>query len=223
MYPAYTLPVWLADEQQLRDEAVLFGLSEARPDEKIAAIRLAFAALTAPLEKQIEQHHEAIDRLTLLLEATTAQAPPPPAAVDWSGGWPVGKFLVGFLATSLLTIGTYLGTLPVIDTPIALLLAGLTGSSGCLVSLFVCQASYREAATVRRNSHSQADELHKQQAANQVVWQQQKQSEVDHVYLVEAELNRQNARRDLLIRLFESEFDLARSLRHQLRDRYVDL
>jgi len=223
MYPAYTLPVWLADEQQLRDEAVLFGLSEARPDEKIAAIRLAFAALTAPLEKQIEQHHESIGHLNLLIETAAVQAPPTPTTADWSGGWPVGKFLVGFVATLLLTVGTYLGTLPVIDATMALLLAELTGISGCIVSLLVCQASYREAATARRNSHNQVDELHKQQTADQAVWQQQKQNEVGRVYLAEAELNRQNARRDLLIRLFESEFDLARSLRHQLRDRYVDL
>ena len=222
MYPAYTLPVWLADEQQLRDEAVLFGLSEAGPDDKIAAIRLAFAALTAPLEKQIEQHREAIGHLNFLLEAASPQTPPA-AASGWSGGWPVGKFLIGFLATLLLAVGTYLGTLPFINASMALLLAGLTGLSGCLVSLLVCQASYRAATTAQRNTYSQFEEAYKQQAADRAIWQQQKQSEIDNLYRAEAELNRQHARRELLIRLFESEFDLARSLRHQLRDRFVDM
>ncbi|HEY0108803.1 MAG TPA: hypothetical protein VGB67_04190, partial [Fibrella sp.] len=107
IYPAYTLPVWLTDEQVLRDEAVLFGLSEARPDEKIAAIRLAFAALTAPLEKQIEQQHEAIGNLNLLLDADDNQTIPGPTPSQKSqfGGWPLGTCLVGLLVSLALCVG----------------------------------------------------------------------------------------------------------------------
>lgn len=62
------LPNWLADEENLRDEGVLFGLSDARPDEKIAEIRFLFSQQAAPLDELIEQHTEKIDELNLLIE-----------------------------------------------------------------------------------------------------------------------------------------------------------
>ncbi|WP_338877012.1 hypothetical protein WBJ53_15255 [Spirosoma sp. SC4-14] len=49
------LPYWLTDEETLRDEGVLYGLSTAEPDEKIAEISAYFAYQTAPLEATIEQ------------------------------------------------------------------------------------------------------------------------------------------------------------------------
>ncbi|MBN8822527.1 MULTISPECIES: hypothetical protein [unclassified Spirosoma] len=66
--PAEPLPHWLADEESLRDEGVLFGLSDARPDSKLAQIRAYFAQLTAPFEEAIGQYTEKISELNLFIE-----------------------------------------------------------------------------------------------------------------------------------------------------------
>lgn len=61
--PLEALPAWLSDEESLRDEGVLFGLSDAQPDEKIAQIRFCFDQLTAPLEQIRAQQTEKISEL----------------------------------------------------------------------------------------------------------------------------------------------------------------
>ncbi|SOD80681.1 hypothetical protein [Spirosoma fluviale] len=69
--PAYTqepLPGWLADADALRDEGVLFGLSNARPDEKIAQIRAYFTRQIAPLDESIDEQSEKIGELNLFIE-----------------------------------------------------------------------------------------------------------------------------------------------------------
>ncbi|TAE22604.1 MAG: hypothetical protein EAZ91_23400 [Cytophagales bacterium] len=63
-----TTPPWLADERLLRDEGVVFGLSDARAEEKTAVIRLFFAHQTAPLERQIEHQNEKLTELNLFIE-----------------------------------------------------------------------------------------------------------------------------------------------------------
>ncbi|GAB4045173.1 hypothetical protein [Spirosoma litoris] len=62
------LPAWLADEESLRDEGVLFGLSDARPDGKVAQIRAYFGQQVAPLEEQVEHYTDKIGELNLLIE-----------------------------------------------------------------------------------------------------------------------------------------------------------
>ncbi|MEZ0483804.1 hypothetical protein [Fibrella aquatica] len=222
---SYTLPSWLTDEQVLRDEAVLFGLSEARPDEKIASIRLAFTALTAPLEKQIEQHHEAIGNLNLLLEtADNQQKGSHVKKPDHRfGNWPVGSFSLGILLSLTLCAGTYLGTLQWLDTQLALLMAGLAGGGTGTATLLICQAIYRRTATALAFSQQQYEATQRQIQTEKSAWLLEKKTEIEQLYRAEATLNQQQAQRDLLIRLFESEFDLARSLRHQIRDRFVNL
>ncbi len=66
-------PAWLDDEELLRDEGVLFGLSDARPDEMLYAIRHEFAKQTAGLEQLIEQHNEKIGELNLFIEQHEGQ------------------------------------------------------------------------------------------------------------------------------------------------------
>lgn len=61
------MPLWLADERLLRDEGVIFGLSNARADEKTAVIRTFFANQTAGLERQIEHYNEKIGELNLFI------------------------------------------------------------------------------------------------------------------------------------------------------------
>lgn len=62
------LPDWLTDEENLRDEGVMFGLSDAGPDGKIAEIRSLFNQQATPLEGRIQEHTEKIDELNGLIE-----------------------------------------------------------------------------------------------------------------------------------------------------------
>jgi phage shock protein A len=62
------LPDWLADEESLRDEGVLFGLSDAGPDRKIAQIRAYFSQQSAPLDEQIDQYTDQIGELNQFIE-----------------------------------------------------------------------------------------------------------------------------------------------------------
>jgi len=61
------IPDWLADEDVLRDEGVIFGLSDSRPEEKIGVIRTYFQRQTATLEREVEQHNEKIGELNLFI------------------------------------------------------------------------------------------------------------------------------------------------------------
>ena len=62
------LPDWLLDEDVLRDEGVLFGLSDASPDRKTAQIRAAFAQQSAPLEREIEHCTKRISAFNRIIE-----------------------------------------------------------------------------------------------------------------------------------------------------------
>ena len=62
------IPFWLENEDALRDEGVIFGLSEAKTEEKIGAIRNFFAHQTAEIEKTVEYHSEKIDEINLFIE-----------------------------------------------------------------------------------------------------------------------------------------------------------
>src|SRR6218665_3664362 len=60
-------PFWLENEDALRDEGVIFGLSESKAEEKIAAIRNYFSHKTAELEKSVEYLSEKIVELNLFI------------------------------------------------------------------------------------------------------------------------------------------------------------
>lgn len=62
------IPFWLDNEDALRDEGVIFGLSESKAEEKIGAIRNYFAHQAAELEKEVEYHSEKIGELNLFIE-----------------------------------------------------------------------------------------------------------------------------------------------------------
>jgi hypothetical protein len=66
--PSLDEPYWLANEDALRDEGVIFGLSEAKAEDKIAVIRNYFSHQTANLEKEITNQTEKIGELNLFLE-----------------------------------------------------------------------------------------------------------------------------------------------------------
>ena len=62
------IPFWLENEDALRDEGVIFGLSEAKAEEKIGAIRNYFAHQTAELEKTVAYLSEKIGEHNLFIE-----------------------------------------------------------------------------------------------------------------------------------------------------------
>ncbi|MEA5258768.1 hypothetical protein VB264_13310 [Arcicella aquatica] len=61
--PVNDQPDWLINEDILRDEGVIFGLSGSNPDEKISIIRHYFSQQTAETEKVMAQHQEEIGEL----------------------------------------------------------------------------------------------------------------------------------------------------------------
>ncbi|WP_090156999.1 hypothetical protein [Dyadobacter soli] len=61
------IPYWLEDEDTLRDEGVLFGLSESDPNEKTDIIHKYFSNLAASHIAGIEQHNERIQELNLFI------------------------------------------------------------------------------------------------------------------------------------------------------------
>jgi hypothetical protein len=61
------IPYWLEDEDTLRDEGVLFGLSESDPNEKTDIIHKYFSNLAASHIARIEQHNERIQELNLFI------------------------------------------------------------------------------------------------------------------------------------------------------------
>ena len=48
---------WIENEAELRDEGVLFGLSDSAPEEKIRVIRTYFAQRSAIFEHQLDELH----------------------------------------------------------------------------------------------------------------------------------------------------------------------
>ncbi|KQS24861.1 hypothetical protein [Dyadobacter sp. Leaf189] len=62
-----TIPYWLEDEDMLRDEGVLFGLSESDPNEKTDIIQKYFSNLAAGHIANIEQQNERIQELNLFI------------------------------------------------------------------------------------------------------------------------------------------------------------
>ncbi|PSL25571.1 hypothetical protein [Dyadobacter jiangsuensis] len=61
------IPYWLEDEDTLRDEGVLFGLSESDPHEKTDIIHKYFSNLAASHLANIEEHNERIQELNLFI------------------------------------------------------------------------------------------------------------------------------------------------------------
>ncbi|MFC0186221.1 hypothetical protein SAMN04515674_11870 [Pseudarcicella hirudinis] len=61
-------PDWLINEDILRDEGVIFGLSGSDPDEKTSIIRSYFSQQTAGTEQVIKQQEEKIGELNYWIE-----------------------------------------------------------------------------------------------------------------------------------------------------------
>jgi hypothetical protein len=66
--PDLKIPNWLEDEEILRDEGVLFGLSESEPTEKTDIIHKYFSHLSAIPLRKIEELNEQIQEFNLFIE-----------------------------------------------------------------------------------------------------------------------------------------------------------
>lgn len=67
------LPYWLSNEDNLRDEGVIYGLSNTDPSEKVNAVSAIFKRKTAPLTQAKEELSEKIGELNLLMEKTNGK------------------------------------------------------------------------------------------------------------------------------------------------------
>ncbi|WP_234737044.1 hypothetical protein [Tellurirhabdus bombi] len=297
--PDEALPDWLEDVNLLRDEGVLYGLSESPPDEKTLIIRTYFQRQTAPLEQEIEQHNERIGELNLFigekedrihslrtkLAQLEAQRP--------EGEHQLPRTLIGLAFSVVMCVGNYYlieETLrPAFQDSrpisIGLFLAGMfslfnrtsvfheagarmtfrrlleemglpfAASLFLLVQAWQTQSAGKAIAlsififflflfagklllgtlTVLRNDlrfWSQGRKLESEKKHRSEAWEgeiQQLTTEIDQLRVqkwqvipvlnrAEAERNRANARRDMLIHQFESEYNLARSLRNRLTE-----
>lgn len=61
-------PHWLSNEDALRDEGVIFGLSEAKPDEKVKIITSIFEQKLSFYQKKREELSEKISEINLFIE-----------------------------------------------------------------------------------------------------------------------------------------------------------
>ncbi|MDF7820439.1 hypothetical protein P1X15_22645 [Runella sp. MFBS21] len=295
-------PAWLEDETLLRDEGVIFGLSESKPEEKVAIIKNYFVHQTAGLEREVERHGEKIQELNLFIEQKENRINElKEKTYQLENRRPEGEhYLLRTVVGTIFSIAMCVGNYFLIDDTlrplypnsqwiaIGVFLAGMFNLFGRVsffhdtdspvswrrgleevgmpfaAALFVFvqalqnQNLVRAGAlfvfvfflflfagklllsnmTVLRNDLRiwlTGSSLKKEKMSKTDTWDAEINrltSEIDelrvqkwqilpHLNRAEAELARVNARRDALIKMFESEFNLARQLRERLSDRQV--
>ncbi|GAB3711792.1 hypothetical protein GCM10027592_49740 [Spirosoma flavus] len=114
--PSEPLPDWLADEESLRDEGVLFGLSDARPDGKIAQIRAYFGQQSAPLEEAINQYTDQIGEINQFINERKTRTETLRNQLDeLRNAHPASTNLIRTAASLLLSVIMCVGTFYLID------------------------------------------------------------------------------------------------------------
>jgi hypothetical protein len=300
--PFIEWPTWLEDETLLRDEGVIFGLSESKPEEKVAIIRNYFVHQTADLEREVERHGEKIQELNLFIEQKENRINELKEKTNelegrnHDGEHQLPRTIVGLGFSIAMCVGTYF---LIADTlkplypssewiAVGVFLAGMFNLFGRVslfhdtetsvswrrfleeigmpfaAALFVFvqaiqnQGVWRALAlfvfvfflflfagklllsniTVLRNDLRvwlTGTNLKKEKTTKTDNWEEEKirlNTEIDELRVqkwqivpnlnrAEAELARLNARRDALIKMFESEFNLARQLRGRLTDKQM--
>ncbi len=293
------VPSWLADERLLRDEGVLFGLSDARAEEKIAVIRTFFANQTAGIERQIEHYNEKIGELNLFIgqrenelgelehrrnallarQPADHQLPRTVVGLLLAVGMGISNFFLIETAlrpaypanTGLIALGVFLAgmfglfsqtsvfhdpasrpsgrrlieevALPVVAAGFVWVMAlqsqsvGMASALGLFVlGLFLfggklllglltvllndlrANACNRQLALDQRVLVAQYNTETAERQRDIDTFRTQKWQIIPDLSRIEADRDRLNTRRDMLIRLFESEFNLARSVRDRLSD-----
>lgn len=295
-------PFWLENEDALRDEGVIFGLSESKAEEKIAAIRNYFSHKTANLEKTVEYLSEKIGELNLFIEqketrinelkekalvlenreAATHHLPRTIVGLLLSLAMCVGNYYLIdesiqpnfpqnhlFIAVGVLLAGMFNLFNPKSlfhekDTPVSWrnILEEVGMPLAASVFVFVQALEHQSVArslallfftfflflfagklllsnlTVTKNDMGlwlsnrrlekdkvrKADgwEVELNQLKNEIDQQRvQKWQIIDELKAPEAELKRLNEKREMMIKLFESEFNLARSYREKLTNKQI--
>ncbi|WP_421826213.1 hypothetical protein [Larkinella sp.] len=304
-FPAHSpepLPDWLSDDNLLRDEAALLGLSPAPLEEKTNLIRLYFKQQTIPLEREREELGEKIGELNLEIEQKTnrieelrhkitrleaAQPDGEPHFLKTATGLiaclgvligtyfliretlkphfeenrliSLGVFLAGFLGLYHRTTNPA-ETEPPISARQLLADAGLPFAASFFVFIYAFQTQPALLAlgiflflfflflsigklipgllSALQNDfryQNQEKNLKIERNLKTVDWEKEVNAlkiSVDAIRVrkwqllpflnrIELELSRSNTRRDLLIELFENEFNLARSLRDRLSEQQI--
>jgi hypothetical protein len=300
--PQIEWPSWLEDETLLRDEGVIFGLSESKPEEKVAIIRNYFVHQTADLEREVERHGEKIQELNLFIgqkENRINELKEKANQLDNrsnDGEHQLPRTIVGLAFSIVMCVGNYFLIADTLQPSykssqwiaVGVFLAGMFNLFGRVslfhdtdssvswrrlleeigmpfaAALFVFvqalqnQTVWRAVAlfvfvfflflfagklllsniTVLRNDLRvwlTGTNLKKEKTTKTEHWDEetlQLNAEIDelrvqkwqiipHLNRAEAELARLNARRDALIKMFESEFNLARQLRGRLTDKQM--
>lgn len=295
-------PAWLEDETLLRDEGVIFGLSESKPEEKVAIIKNYFVHQTAGLEREVERHGEKIQELNLFIEQKENRINElKEKTYQLENRRPEGEhYLLRTVVGTIFSVAMCVGNYFLIDDTlrplypnsqwiaIGVFLAGMFNLFGRVsffhdtdspvswrrgleevgmpfaAALFVFvqalqnQNLVRAGAlfvfvfflflfagklllsnmTVLRNDLRiwlTGSSLKKEKISKTENWDTeiarltteidevriQKWQILPHLNRAEAELARVNARRDALIKMFESEFNLARQFRERLTDRQM--
>ncbi|WP_155296304.1 hypothetical protein [Spirosoma rigui] len=80
--PSMLKPYWLSDPDTLRDEGVLFGLSDAQPDEKVAEITAFFRHQAVSVARNKEQSEEALRETNRQISQWETQAHALQARID---------------------------------------------------------------------------------------------------------------------------------------------
>lgn len=293
---------WLEDENIVRDEGAIFGLSDAKAEEKTAVIRSYFSHKTAESEGHIEQLNEKIQELNLFIEqreTRIAELKNKTTILDnqqADGEHQLPRTIVGLLCSVAMCVGNYFliaDTLQPLypNSPwvaVGLFLAGMFNLFGQIslfhtssrtvgwrqlleeigmplaaaffvgVQAWQSQPALRAIAlfgfvfflflfagklflsmlTVLRNDLKiwlNNSELKSDKNTKTVQWEDTMmvfEKEIDDLRIqkwqlipdlnrAEAERTRLNARRDMLIKIFESEFNLARQLKERLTDRQL--
>ncbi|HEV7378269.1 MAG TPA: hypothetical protein VGN64_00635 [Dyadobacter sp.] len=113
VYNEVVIPYWLEDEDTLRDEGVLFGLSESDPTEKTDIIHKYFVHLAAGPLSDVEQHNERIQEFNLFIgqktdriEALKAKADIPPATAG-AQEHHLPRTLIGLTLSAAMCIGNF--------------------------------------------------------------------------------------------------------------------
>ncbi|MBA4852830.1 hypothetical protein [Emticicia sp. BO119] len=295
-------PFWLENEDALRDEGVIFGLSDSKSEEKTGAIRNYFSHKTADLEKSVEYLSEKIGELNLFIgQKETRINELKDKAQTLENREVVNHYLPRTIVGLLLSLAMCVGNYYLIDESIqpnfpqnhffialGVLLAGmfnlfnpkslfhekdapvswrnaleeigmpLAASVFVFVQALEHQSTVRALAlllfsfflflfagklllsnlTVTKNDMSlwlgnrklKSDKISKagewdvelNRLTNEIDdLRIQKWKIVDELKAPEAELKRLNEKRDMMIKLFESEFNLARSYREKLTSKQI--
>lgn len=106
------LPHWLSSEDALRDEGVIFGLSNSDAEEKIAVIRTFFTHQTADIEKDVERLSEKIGELNLFIEQRenrieTLQQRSETLANETPSAHNLPRTIIGLLLATCMCIGNF--------------------------------------------------------------------------------------------------------------------